>query len=116
MPKVIQFFLAATFFCTRLLAADTSYYKHIDERLLALKQNVLKDILSENVAEAKTVELADKMKPDGSWPDIDYTDKTRGGWPVADHLTRLNNMAILYTRTGSKLKGDEQLEKKIIGG
>ncbi len=52
------------------------------------------------------------MKDDGSWPDIDYADKTRGGWPVNDHLVRLNDMAIIYKTAGAKLAGDPNLKRK----
>jgi chondroitin AC lyase len=51
------------------------------------------------------------MKPDGSWPDIDYTDRTRGAWPRTDHLVRLNSLAVMYTRK----KGDKALGKILLG-
>jgi len=100
----------------RLFSIGTKLYKDIDPKLRVLKQQVLKDILSAKANEKEVVQLAEKMKQDGSWPDIDYTDKTRGGWPVNDHLVRLNNMAILYKNAGTKFTGDQNLEKKIIAG
>ena len=76
-------------------AAANFRYNDVDPKLQLLKQQVIKDILSAKASEKDIEALAAKMKNDGSWPDIDYSDKTRGGWPVNDHLVRLNDMAIV---------------------
>lgn len=34
-----------------------------------------------------------QQRPDGSWPDIDYTDGNRSGWPAAQHAGRLLSLA-----------------------
>ncbi len=99
-----------------LFASGNRYTKDMDPRLKVLKQQVLKDILAASANEKEAIELMADMKENGSWPDIDYADKTRGGWPVNDHLVRLNNMALVYRHTGGKLSGSEALEKKILAG
>ena len=33
------------------------------------------------------------MQPDGTWTDVDYTDRTVGGWKPAPHLGRMSAMA-----------------------
>jgi chondroitin AC lyase len=91
-------------------------YKPADPALATLKQQVIKDILSISLNGDELMSIAEKMKPGGSWPDIDYADKTRGGWTVSNHLARLNNMAVLYKRPGSKWTNDPNLEAKIISG
>lgn len=88
----------------------------VDEKLERLKQQVTKDILAQSVQPEEVIAIAGKMKPDGSWPDIDYADKTRGGWPVNRHLERLNSMAVLYKRPQSKWTGDQKLEQQILLG
>ncbi len=43
------------------------------------------------------------LQDDGSWPDIDYSDKTRSSWPVGAHLrTRLVTLAADWYRTGNR--------------
>lgn len=100
----------------KLFSADTTSNKHIDPELKILKQHVIKDILSASVNDGMVMNLAEKMKEDGSWEDIDYSDKTRSGWPVNGHLERLNNMAIIYKRAGSRWTSEPKLEEKIISG
>ncbi len=116
MSKIFWSFLFTIVSSVKLLSADTTFIKPVDPKLKVLKQQVINDLLSASVSDAGVINLAEKMKDDGSWGDIDYTDKTRGGWTVADHLTRLNNMVIIYKRPGSKWENDRKLEEKIISG
>jgi len=116
MHKFFLALLLITISPGKLLSTGTTFRNLIDPRLKILKQNVIKDILSASVNEKEVLTVAEKMKEDGSWGDIDYSDKTRGGWPVNDHLVRLNNMAVIYKRAGSKWSGSPELEQKIILG
>ncbi|MEO5681689.1 MAG: polysaccharide lyase family 8 super-sandwich domain-containing protein [Chitinophagaceae bacterium] len=99
-----------------LFSNEPLLYRDIDPRLNILKQQVLKDILSATTGGQEVAKLSAAMAENGSWPDIDYTDKTRGGWKVNDHLVRLNSMAVMYKRKGSGWTGNPELEKKIIAG
>lgn len=114
MSKILIVFLMILLPVQIFAAGDCC--KSIDPKLQLLKQQVLKDILGTRANEQEATRFAALMKDDGSWPDIDYADKTRGGWPVNDHLLRLSNMTIAYKTTGGRLAGDQTLEKKIIAG
>jgi hypothetical protein len=37
--------------------------------------------------------FASTLLPNGTWGDIDYSDKTRGGWKTGAHMTRVESMA-----------------------
>jgi hypothetical protein len=39
---------------------------------------------------AAAAEYASTIRPDGSWSDIDYKDKTRGGWKTEVHMSRVS--------------------------
>ncbi len=90
--------------------------KTVADKLLVLKRQVIKDILAARVNEKETMFDMAKMGADGAFGDIDYTDKTRGSWPVNEHLVRLNDLAILYTRPGTKYTGDRAVRDKIVLG
>lgn len=94
-----------------ILLISATPYRH-PNGLTLLKLEVIKDVLATTIDESELTTLLAKMNPDGSWPDIDYTDKTRGGWPVNGHLVRLNELAVMYTRN----KGDEAVKNKILSG
>src|SRR4051812_8866199 len=103
MNKWLLVFFIILFLPAQLFAAG--YRAGTDPRLQLLKQQVIKDILASRANEQEALRFTALMKDDGSWPDIDYADKTRGGWPVNDHLLRLNNMTIAYKTTGGRLAG-----------
>ncbi len=108
--------LIAILLLTLPLASFAHIHKDTDPRLKTLKQQVLKDILSAHTTPAEVKMLAGRLREDGSWPDINYADKTRGGWTVNDHLTRLNAMAIAYKNPGTELTGSAALKNKIMAG
>lgn len=51
----------------------------------------------------------DSLKPDGSWPDIDYKDSTRSGWKTASHLSRVLQMSRALVDEESSLYYDSKL-------
>ncbi|MEJ7769598.1 MAG: hypothetical protein WKF89_17395 [Chitinophagaceae bacterium] len=98
-----------------MVSADVAIIP-VDPRLKVLKLQVLRDILSVQVNETALSSLAANLKANGSWAGIDCADKTRGGWPVNDHLTRLMNMAVHYVKPNTKFTDSQQFENKIIAG
>jgi len=53
------------------------------------------------------------LREDGSWPDVDYADATRGGWRTYGHLTRTLSMAEAYKKPGHPLAGDPPLRTAV---
>ena len=52
---------------------------------------------------SRAAALRASMKADGSWGDIDYTDKSRSEWPVGAHVrARLRILAADWRRNGSR--------------
>ncbi len=86
-----------------------------DPKLDLLKAHVLVDILSAPVKVSMVEQLMASMQQNGSWPDINYADKTRGWWTVNDHLTRLLDMALAWKQQG-ELQGNAELKKKLLSG
>jgi len=115
MHKLL-FLLILLWYPFNSFSAGPSARNDIDPKLKVLKEQVLIDILATHASEKEVTALFAQMREDGSWPDINYADKTRGGWTVNDHLTRLISMAILYKNAGTKWMGDQELKKKIIAG
>mgnify|MGYP003588203455 FL=1 len=53
------------------------------------------------------------LTAEGTWPDVDYADQTRGYWRTMGHISRINRMCMVYTSPESKLHGDPALSKAI---
>jgi chondroitin AC lyase len=67
--------------------------------------------------EAKTIEgYVRSLGQDGSWPDIDYSNKEPGAWLTHRHLTRLLAMAEAYNKPGHPLAGNAELRTAILKG
>jgi chondroitin AC lyase len=83
------------------------------ETLSQLHHNVISDIL-ENPADPEIVEnYFSELNEDGSWPDIDYSSKERGGWPPAGHLSRTLEIAKAYQTKNSDFYQKNLVSEKI---
>jgi chondroitin AC lyase len=50
----------------------------------------------------KAAGYANAIQPDGSWADVNYTDKGRSRWATGAHLSRMRELAMVYhTQTAS---------------
>jgi chondroitin AC lyase len=49
---------------------------------------------------ADAVAIAGTLSPDGTWPDVDYANASRGAWPSAKHCERVVLMAAAATEPG----------------
>jgi len=83
------------------------------EQLAQLHKNIVADIV-EVPAEPDLVEkyLAE-LSSDGSWPEIDYTSKERGGWPPRNHISRLLVIAKAYQTKGTQFYHKKSVSEKI---
>ncbi len=59
-------------------------------------------MLQTAVNETKIERLVATIKPDGSWPGINYKDTSRTGFQHKDHLENMFDLARAYKKTGSK--------------
>lgn len=66
-----------------------------------LKSRFYTSFLSEGAPSQSTIEndLA-TIQADGSWADINYSDRSRNVWPPADHLYRIEGMSKAYRTVG----------------
>jgi chondroitin AC lyase len=76
--------------------------------LNTVRQRILEPLLAPVPAEAAR-NLLRTLEPDGSWPDVDYQDRSRSGWKTVRHLSNVVTLARAYRSPASKLHGDEAL-------
>lgn len=55
-----------------------------------------------------------RLRPDGSWPDVDYASRERGSWPTYRHLARTLAMAQAFRKPGHPLAGDPALQSAVV--
>ena len=68
----------------------------------ALIRQRLSDWLAEQPINAnKSLAALQALRPDGTWPDIDYANRDGGSWEPFEHLDRMRNLVILFRSDGS---------------
>ena len=65
---------------------------------------------SSQLAAVKAAEaLARQLRPNGTFPDIDYQERRRAAWPMIAHLTRVQSMAAAWRGAGTNTSSSAQL-------
>ncbi len=103
----------------------TTFSQTTDSVLLLLKQKVKSFVLAEDFkVEDFTIngfetdndidELLGRLKPNGSWSDIDYTDSSHARWMPAMHWKRLFKLSLLLTDNKSRFYGDTIVLNRVL--
>jgi chondroitin AC lyase len=58
--------------------------------------------------------LLTTLRPDGSWPDIDYSDPSLAEWAPGQHLRRLANLTIINLRTNQAVTSHQLIFREHI--
>ena len=104
---LVVFIVLAAFGCTDSAAA-------LADNLPKLRANVIGWYTRGAASEEVIRRYMRTLREDGSWPDVDYADATRGGWRTYRHVSRTLAMAQAYKQPGHPLAGDAQLRAAII--
>lgn len=78
-----------------------------------IRERVLKEVLAPVVDDAEIGAWVSALKPDGSWPGIDYEDVSRTGFQHRIHVSRLMAMSLAYRKSGSAYLEDATLKASI---
>jgi chondroitin AC lyase len=83
-----------------------------------IKQRVVASLLPNDDHEAEEIAkqatgYEESLSANGSWPDIDYKDETRGGWKTAEHLSRVKVMCIAFRSLKSPVCNNTRLAYAI---
>lgn len=83
--------------------------------LQVVAERLIEGYLGEKIDDAKLNKVITSLKPDGSWPGIDYT-TVGNDFPAEQHLKSLRLMAIAYAKQGSGFYRSAKLKQKILLG
>lgn len=87
----------------------------LTEDINLVTARLVETYLREEADEQKVRRLIETLKPDGSWPGIDYN-MISIGFPAGQHLKNLKLMATAYAKPCSDLYRSEKLKQKILVG
>lgn len=66
-----------------------------------IKKRILNDLMQPAVDVNKIKDLVASIKPDGSWPGINYKDTSNTGFQHKDHLEHMLNLSRAYKKEGT---------------
>ncbi|MCE1199356.1 MAG: polysaccharide lyase beta-sandwich domain-containing protein [Marinilabiliales bacterium] len=98
---------------TSLSAAAKNQPVKPGNALELLRKRVTEELFQGEVEVAKVKTLINTQRPDGTWPGINYADKSNTGFQHRVHLSNLVEMSLAFRKKGSPLKGNAPLEKAI---
>jgi chondroitin AC lyase len=78
-----------------------------------LRKKVIAEVMSPSVDEASVKAIVAALRPDGTWPGINYKDVSNTGFQHRIHLDNMVEMSRAYEKKGTRLKGDPKLKKAI---
>ena len=78
-----------------------------------IKKRVIEAIMNQPVDDAKINKLLITLQPNGTWPDINYTDVSREGFDNRRHHANLVEMARAYKTKTSKFYNDKKVKSAV---
>lgn len=101
-------------YLTILLAVVFSSFimKTPQSQLSILKNNWKNYLLNEEVNQ-ETIPYFFNLNPDGTWNDLDYTNRQRGNWPLNNHLIRIIEMTKAYQQKENQYYKNKELGENI---
>lgn len=79
--------------------------------LEVIRNRVIGDLLEPGVNEAEVRSMVATMRPNGSWPTINYEDVSRTGFQHVRHLHNVLDLGRAYRKPGSPLYHNEDVKK-----
>ncbi|MFP4342354.1 MAG: polysaccharide lyase family 8 super-sandwich domain-containing protein [Cyclobacteriaceae bacterium] len=92
----------------KVYSSDQAY-----KDLELIRARVTKELLKEEAKSEEVSRLLKSIRPDGSWPGINYEDTTKTGFQHSVHLTNMLTLALAYRQPSSAYFSDKNLKQKI---
>lgn len=81
--------------------------------LETLRKKVIAELMLPEVNGQRARELMSSIRPDGTWPGIDYVDVSNTGFQHSKHLANMVELSRAFKKKGSELKGNKNLKAVI---
>lgn len=99
--------------CIILMIGNSVIGANGNPDLEIIRKRVINEIMQQSVNEIAVNTLIASVRPDGTWPGINYTDVSNTGFQHRIHLYNLVELSRAYKKEGSKFKNDNKLKAVI---
>lgn len=87
-----------------------------DKDVAYLREKVTEQLLDVPISDKQIRTIVETVRPDGTWPGIDYVDVSRTAFQHVRHLNNLVQLAIAYQQKGSPWKGNKSVKQAFDKG
>ncbi|MDR2773585.1 MAG: polysaccharide lyase beta-sandwich domain-containing protein [Tannerella sp.] len=98
-------------FCTAIIASSLQMHAATNPDVESIRKRIISELMMPDVRENYVRELINTLRPDGTWPGIDYVDTARTAFEHTRHLANIVQMSRAYKKKGSPLAGNKALKK-----
>lgn len=98
-------------FLISILAIHTNQVAASDFEVI--KKRVIASLLEQNIHEKAIETMVNTIKPDGTWPQIDYEDVSREGFQHSEHAANMLAMARAYCKKGTEFYKSKKVKRAI---
>jgi chondroitin AC lyase len=78
-----------------------------------VRKRIIADLLEPAIDGNKINQLVKSIRPDGSWPGINYKDTTKTGFQHSIHLENMLDLARAYKKPGTKFYQNNEVKKAV---
>ena len=78
-----------------------------------IRKRIIEDLMEPEVHAQEIKELIKTIKPDGSWPDINYVDTSRTGFQHSQHLQHMLALSRAYKKPGTEFYQNPETKKTV---
>lgn len=78
-----------------------------------IRKRIIEDLMEPAINEKDIERFVATIKPDGSWPDINYIDTSRTGFQHSQHLAHMFDLSRAYKKPGSKFFHDPVVKRTV---
>jgi chondroitin AC lyase len=100
-------------FCTVVIAPQQTYAA-TNPDIESIRKRIFSELMTPDVRENYVRELINTLRPDGTWPGIDYADTTRTAFEHTRHLANIVQMSRAYKKKSSPLRGNKAVKKALV--
>ena len=103
-----------TFLIIILLLSIITGFRDSYSQINIITERLKNSLIEQNVNDDEISRHLDNLKPDGSWSDVDYKNRSSANWDPLTHSNRLQLICIAYNKPESRFFHKKQVKDKII--
>jgi len=89
-------------------------YVDISADFALIRERLIERLLQQPIDPAKLLVVSQTLRPDGTWPDVDYRNRNGGSWEPFEHLARMRDLAVLFRSDSRTAELAASVRKALI--